>query len=53
MTRNEAILCKAIGDILWDEWKDDNGLLWCEVKGCIEEYLETLPESELDVINNT
>lgn len=53
MTRNEAILCKAIGGILWDEWKDENGLLWCEVMGCIETYLEALPEDELEVINNT
>ena len=53
MTREEAILCKSIGDILWDEWKDENGLLWCEVKGCIETYLEALPEEELEVINNT
>ena len=36
-----------------NEWKDENGLLWCEVMGCIETYLETLPEEELDVINNT
>jgi len=53
MTRNEAILCKAIGSIMWDEWKDENGLLWCEVKGCIETYLEALPEEALEVINNT
>lgn len=52
MTRNEAILCEAIGGIMWDEWKDEDGLLWCEVKGCIEEYLEALPEEELEVINN-
>lgn len=52
MTREEAILCKAIEGILWDEWKDEDGLLWCEVKGCIETYLEALPEDELEVINN-
>ena len=52
MTRNEAVLQKSLEGILWDEWKDADGLLWCEVNGCIEEYLETLPESELDVINN-
>jgi hypothetical protein len=27
--------------------------LWCEVKGCIETYLEALPEEALEVINNT
>ena len=52
MTRPEAVLQKTLEGLLWDEWKDENGLLWCEVKGCIEEYLETLPESELEVINN-
>lgn len=53
MSRNEAVLQKSLEGIIWDEWKDDNGLLWCEVKGCIETYLESLPESELEVINNT
>jgi hypothetical protein len=38
---------------MWDELKDENGLLWCEVKGCIETYLEALPEEALEVINNT
>ena len=52
MTRNEAILCKALEGLLWEEWKDEKGLLWCEVKGCIETYLETLGEDELEVINN-
>lgn len=52
MTRNEAVLQKSLEGILWDEWKDADGLLWCEVKGCIETYLETLPEDELEVINN-
>ena len=52
MTRNEAILCNAIRGIMWDEWKDENGLLWCEVKGCIETYLESLPKDEIEVINN-
>ena len=53
MTREEAVLQKSIEGILWDEWKDENGLLWCEVKGCIETYLEALPEEALEVINNT
>ena len=52
MTMNEAVLQKSLEGILWDEWKDADGLLWCEVKGCIETYLETLPEDELEVINN-
>ena len=52
MTRNEAVLQKSLEGILWDEWKDADGLLWCEVKGCIETYLETLPEDELEVIHN-
>ena len=52
MTRPEAVLQKSLEGLIWDEWKDDDGLLWCEVKGCIEEYLETLPEEELEVINN-
>lgn len=53
MTRPEAVLQKSLEGLIWDEWKDENGLLWCEVKGCVETYLETLPEDELEVINNT
>ena len=52
MTRPEAVLQKSLEGLIWDEWKDENGLLWCEVKGCIETYLEALPEDELEVINN-
>lgn len=52
MTRPEAVLQKSLEGLIWDEWKDENGLLWCEVKGCIETYLENLSEDELEVINN-
>ena len=52
MSRNEAVLQKTLEGLMWDEWKDDNGLLWCEVKGCIETYLESLPKDEIEVINN-
>jgi hypothetical protein len=52
MTRPEAVLQKSLEGLIWDEWKDEDGLLWCEVKGCIETYLEALPEDELEVINN-
>ena len=53
MTRDEIVFARCLGKIIKREWKDGNGLLWCEVKGCIEDYLElTLPESELEVINN-
>lgn len=52
MSRREVILLKSLEKVIWDEWKDEDGLLWCEVKGCIETYLETMPESELEVINN-
>lgn len=49
----ERVLLKALEKVIWDEWKDENGLLWCEVMGCVEAYLDTLPENELEVINNT
>jgi len=51
MTRPEAVLQKSLEGLIWD-WKDEDGLLWCEVKGCIETYLENLGEAELEVINN-
>ena len=53
MSRQEVILLKTLEKIIWDEWKDENGLLWCEVSGCIENYLDTLAEDELEVIKNT
>ena len=53
MNRQEVILLKTLEKIIWDEWKDENGLLWCEVIGCIENFLDTLSEDELEVINNT
>lgn len=52
MNRREVILLKALENVIWDEWKDENGLLWCEVIGCIENYLDTFGEDELEVINN-
>lgn len=52
MTRPEAVLQKSLEGLIWDEWKDENGLLWCEVKGCVETYLEALPEEDFEVINN-
>ena len=52
MTRPEAVLQKSLEGLIWNEWKDENGLLWCEVKGCVETYLENLGEAELEVINN-
>lgn len=53
MSRREVVLLKTLEKIIWDEWKDENGLLWCEVSGCIENYLDTFGEDELEVINNT
>ena len=53
MSSQEVILLKTLEKIIWDEWKDENGLLWCEVIGCIENYLDTFGEDELEVINNT
>ena len=53
MSRQEVSLLKTLEKIIWDEWKDENGLLWCEVSGCIENYLDTLAEDELEVIKNT
>lgn len=53
MSLCERVLLKALEKFIWDEWKDENGLLWCEVMGCVEAYLDTLPENELEVINNT
>lgn len=53
MNSEDVILLKALENVIWDEWKDKNGLLWCEVSGCIENYLDTLGEDELEVINNT
>jgi hypothetical protein len=52
MSRREVILLKGLEKIIWDEWKDDNGLLWCEDIGCIERYIDTLGEDEFEVINN-
>lgn len=52
MSRQEVILLKSLEKIIWDDWKDENGLLWCEVSGCVEAYLDTLGEDELEVINN-
>lgn len=53
MSRIEVVLLKSLEKVIWDEWKDSNGLLWCEVSGCIENYLDTFGEDELEVINNT
>lgn len=53
MNRKEVILLKALENVIWDEWKDKNGLLWCEVSGCIKNYIDTLSENELERINNT
>lgn len=53
MSRQEVVLLKTLEKLIWDEWKDENGLLWCEVMGCVEAYLDTLGENELEVINNT
>lgn len=52
MSRREVILLKGLEKIIWDEWKDENGLLWCEDIGCIERYIDTLGEDEFEVINN-
>ncbi len=53
MSRQEVILLKSLEKIIWDEWKDENGLLWCDVIGAVENYLDTLDEDQLEVINNT
>ena len=53
MSRQGVILLKTLEKLIWDEWKDGNGLLWCEVSGCVEAYLDTLGEDELEVIKNT
>lgn len=53
MSNQEVILLKTLEKIIWDEWKDDNGLLWCDVIGCIENYLDTLGKDEVEVITNT
>lgn len=50
--REEYGLKKALDELIWKEWKDGDGLLWCEVKHCIETYLESLPEEKIEVINN-
>lgn len=53
MTRPEAVLCKSLEGLIWDEWKDENGLLWCDVKECILDFCNSLPADEVDIISVT
>ena len=53
MTRPEAVLCKSLEGLMWDEWKDENGLLWCDVKECILDFYNSLQPDEVDIISVT
>ena len=53
MTRPEAVLCKSLKGLIWDEWRDENGLLWCDVKECILDFYNSLPPDEVDIISVT
>lgn len=50
MTRSEAVLLKSLEKVIWNEWRDENGLLWCDCKDCIEAFMRTIPNEEVIII---
>lgn len=42
----------TLRDMIPQVYFDEDGLVWCKVKGCIETYIDSLPPDTLDVTNN-
>ena len=45
-SRLAYVISKALDKLLWGEWFDSDGLIWCEVTGCVADYINSLPDGK-------